>query len=78
MTAIKERQIAGQLNEQQINALTVDVYYIRALITAASVLANDLTASVDGVEGSREAFDLGAILDISNERLTAVAQTLSP
>ena len=68
----------SKFTEQQITEITVDVYYIRSLITAATKLTNDLAACVDGVEGSSAAFDIGALLDIASERTTAVAQTLSP
>lgn len=40
-------------------------------------LSNDLTAGAEGVQASQEAFDLGAVMEIACQRLTALADVLT-
>ena len=68
----------SKFTEQQINELTVRVYYVRSFITASNILLNELRESEGSVERSKREFDLSALLDTAEEKLTSIATTLSP
>lgn len=69
--------MSARNHRKRYNNAALEVYYIRALITAGQSLSNDLTAGADGVQASQEAFDLGAVMEIASQRLTTLADVLT-
>ena len=66
-------------HSEEYNCAALEAYQIRAVARSARHLVEELLARGTGEseESAQEAFDLGILLEISDQRLTSVAGTLA-